>query len=63
MGGTQEVATLKWEPGGDILLSGGSELAVALTDQGLIGEYHIVVHPVMLGGGKPVFPHGNSASA
>lgn len=52
------VAALKAEPGKDLLLTGGSAFAGALTELGLIDEYHIVVHPVVLGGGKPLFPTG-----
>jgi dihydrofolate reductase len=51
----EEVAALKSQPGGDLLLMGGSTLAAALTAFGLIDEYHVVVHPVVLGGGKPLF--------
>jgi dihydrofolate reductase len=50
-----EIAALKAAPGGDILLTGGSGLAAALTEHGLIDEYHIAVHPVVLGGGRPLF--------
>ncbi|MFI5912197.1 dihydrofolate reductase family protein [Dactylosporangium sp. NPDC051541] len=50
-----EIGALKAEPGGDILLTGGSALAAALTEQWLIDEYHIAVHPVVLGGGRPLF--------
>ncbi|TYC01417.1 dihydrofolate reductase [Micromonospora sp. WP24] len=50
-----EIGALKAEPGKDLLLSGGSKLAAALTGLGLIDEYAIVVHPVVLGGGQPVF--------
>ncbi|MEV0292601.1 dihydrofolate reductase family protein [Nocardia sp. NPDC050710] len=38
-----------------LLLFGGSELASELTRRGLIDEYLVYVHPVLLGGGKPVF--------
>ncbi|MER7418452.1 dihydrofolate reductase family protein [Micromonospora peucetia] len=51
----EEVAALKRQPGKDMLLTGGSKLPAALTALGLIDEYHIGVHPVVLGGGKPVF--------
>ncbi|MET7749214.1 dihydrofolate reductase family protein [Micromonospora sp. NPDC005367] len=50
-----EITALKEEPGGDLLLTGGSKLASALTALGLVDEYQIVVHPVVLGGGQPVF--------
>ena len=33
----------------------GPELARSLTDLGLIDEYRIYLHPVVLGGGKPFF--------
>jgi dihydrofolate reductase len=50
-----EVAALKAEPGADLLLTGGANLAAALTDLGLIDEYHVAVHPVALGGGRKLF--------
>ena len=34
---------------------GGPDLAQSLTDLGLIDEYRLYVHPVVLGGGKPYF--------
>jgi dihydrofolate reductase len=33
----------------------GPELAGSLTKLGLVDEYHLYVHPVVLGGGKPFF--------
>ncbi|MFD5245213.1 dihydrofolate reductase family protein [Amycolatopsis sp. NPDC058340] len=54
----ERAADLKRGPGKDLLLMGGAELAGALADRGLIDEFHIVVHPVVLGGGKQVFPGG-----
>jgi len=32
---------------------GGAELASAALEANLVDEYHVVVHPVMVGGGKP----------
>ena len=53
----EEVAALKARPGGgDMLLTGGAALAAALTELGLIDDYHIAVHPVVLGGGRQLFP-------
>jgi dihydrofolate reductase len=50
-----EVAALKAQEGRDMLLTGGVGLAASLTDLGLIDEYHIAVHPVVLGGGRKIF--------
>ena len=53
--GPDELAKLKEESAGDLVLFGGAGLAATLTERGLIDEYQIFVHPVVLGGGKPVF--------
>ena len=51
------IARLKAEDGGDyILLHGGATFARALSQLGLIDEYHLMVHPVVLGAGDPLFP-------
>ncbi|CAM5533234.1 dihydrofolate reductase family protein [Streptomyces abikoensis] len=50
----EELTALK-EAGAHLLLFGGSTLAGFLTEHRLIDEYQIFVHPVVLGGGKPVF--------
>jgi dihydrofolate reductase len=50
-----EVAALKAEPGADLLLTGGANLAAALAELGLIDEFHVAVHPVVLGGGRKLF--------
>ena len=52
---TGQLASLKAGPGKDILLHGGSNFAGVLTRAGLIDEYQVVVHPVVLGGGRPLF--------
>ncbi|WP_457031484.1 dihydrofolate reductase family protein [Kitasatospora sp. P5_F3] len=50
-----EVRALAARPGGDLVLS-GAELATAFAQHGLIDEYRIYVHPVLIGRGKPLFP-------
>lgn len=51
----EEVAALKEQSGKDLQLTGGSALANELTALGLIDEYHLVVHPLLLGGGRKLF--------
>ncbi len=53
-----EVAALKAEEGQDVLLNGGAELPAALSELGLIDEYLVFVHPVVLGGSKRPFTEG-----
>jgi dihydrofolate reductase len=50
-----EVAALKNESGGEIMVHGGAAFVQALSQQGLIDEYRLVVMPVALGGGLPLF--------
>jgi dihydrofolate reductase len=48
------IGGLKAQFAGEIEV-GGPELAQSLTDLGLIDEYRLYLHPVVLGGGKPFF--------
>ena len=45
----------KQEDGKDMLIYGSASIVQQLTNLGLIDEYQILVHPVVLGGGKPLF--------
>ena len=49
-----EIIRLKAEDGGPMDI-GGATLAAAAMRAGLIDEYAIVTHPVLVGGGKPFF--------
>lgn len=49
------VRALKTEVGGDILVMGGGELAASLIEVSLVDEISLNVHPVLLGGGIPMF--------
>jgi dihydrofolate reductase len=51
----EEVVALKAQPGGDLAL-GGADLAATFMRLGLIDEYRLYVHPVVIGRGKPMFP-------
>ena len=48
------IRDLKVRLGGEVAVS-GPELAQSLTDLGLIDEYRLYFHPVVLGSGKPFF--------
>jgi dihydrofolate reductase len=48
------IGGLKAQFAGEIEV-GGPELAQSLTDLGLIDEYRLYLHPVVLGNGKPFF--------
>jgi dihydrofolate reductase len=53
----EEIERLRAEPGkGDIAI-GGATLAAEAAALGLIDEYQVVVHPVLVGGGIPYFAH------
>jgi dihydrofolate reductase len=51
----EELARLKQEPGRAILAHGGAEFAQSLFRLRLIDEYRLIVHPVVLGRGLPLF--------
>jgi dihydrofolate reductase len=50
-----EIAALKAEPGGEIMAHGGAAFVQALSRHGLIDEYRMVILPVVLGNGLPLF--------
>jgi dihydrofolate reductase len=51
----KEIAQLKQQPGKNFIMWGGSIFPQALMNLGLIDEYWINIHPVLLGSGKPLF--------
>jgi len=50
-----EIARLKQQPGKPILAHGGASFARSLVQHGLIDEYRLMTHPVVLGRGLPLF--------
>lgn len=54
----EEVSKLKQQPGMDILVAGSAGLAHTLMQHNLVDEYRLLVHPVILGGGKRLFQEG-----
>jgi dihydrofolate reductase len=53
------VEALKAGPGKSILMFGSASIVQQLTRLGLIDEYHLLVHPVLLGGGTRLFGEGD----
>ncbi|MFC6287148.1 dihydrofolate reductase family protein [Nocardioides sp. GCM10027113] len=50
-----EVAALKEEDGGPLLVHGSAMLAQGLAAAGLVDRYHLLTFPVLLGSGKRLF--------
>jgi dihydrofolate reductase len=51
----EEIRHMKQQPGKDMHAVGGATLVGSLMNQRLIDELRVVVHPIVLGGGTPLF--------
>jgi dihydrofolate reductase len=51
----EEVAQLKRQPGGDLMIFGSPSIVHMLAQHGLIDEYRLNINPVVLGSGIPLF--------
>lgn len=58
-----EIARLKAEPGGDLLVEGSCQLAHTLIEHGLVDDYRLMVFPIVLGAGERLFPAAMRDSA
>ncbi len=54
----ETIRQLKQKPGKDILVDGSSVLTKLLAQNDLVDEYRLHVYPIVLGGGKRLFPDG-----
>jgi dihydrofolate reductase len=52
------VRQLKQQPGKNILIDGSSTLVPLLARNDLVDEYMLHVYPIVLGGGKRLYPEG-----
>lgn len=55
----KEIVNLKQKPGRDMIIYGSGSIVSALTRLGLIDEYILWLHPVVLGKGKLLFKKAN----
>ena len=51
----EEVSKLKQQPGKNIVIYGSATIVRTFMQLGLIDEYQLLVHPIVLGAGKPLF--------
>ena len=57
-----EVGRMKEQYQGDILVAGSATLVHALTKLGLVDEYRLMVHPVVVGKGRRLFGEDNAGT-
>jgi dihydrofolate reductase len=55
------VRKLRADDGDDIQVMGSSNLAAQLIENDLVDEYRLMIEPIVLGGGKHLFPEDGSA--
>ena len=56
-----DIAALRARDGGDLLVMGSASLVTALLAEGLVDELNLMIEPILLGGGKRIFPDDGTA--
>jgi dihydrofolate reductase len=51
----EEFQALKQQPGGDLFVFGSADLAASLIQNDLIDEHRLIVVPIVLGNGMPLY--------
>jgi len=59
----ESVARLKEEPGKNLVILGSGELVQSLMRRNLVDEYVLLIHPLVLGSGRRLFPDGGAFAA
>jgi dihydrofolate reductase len=59
----EEIEKLKNQPGKDIVISGSGALVRSLLADGVIDELKLMIHPIVVGGGKRLFEEGEDQTA
>ena len=57
----EAVAGLKGEDGGDLLVMGSTQLTRTLMEHDLVDRLRLMIDPLVLGGGKRIFPEDGRA--
>jgi len=60
-GAVADIAALRREVGGDLVTWGSVSLVSALLAAGLVDELNLMIEPIVLGGGKRIFPEDGIA--
>ena len=55
------VRELRERDGGGLQVMGSASLATQLVEHDLVDEYRLMIEPILLGGGKRIFPEGGQA--
>jgi dihydrofolate reductase len=59
----EEITRLKQQPGKDIGITGSATLVRSLLRDKLLDELRLLVHPIVVGSGKRLFPDGSDPAA
>jgi dihydrofolate reductase len=57
---SEELTKLKQQPGKDLFVFGSADLSTTFIRHNLIDEYRIMVNPIILGKGVPLFKENGS---
>ena len=60
---TEAVANLRKELGKDLVIMGSGQLIQSLMRRNLIDEYVLLIHPIVLGAGRHLFPDGGAPAS
>jgi dihydrofolate reductase len=61
LSGLDEIAALREQEGGNLVTWGSASLVRAMLAAGLVDELNLFVEPILLGGGKGIFPEDGAA--
>ena len=56
-----DIAALRGQDGGDLVIWGSASLVTTLLAAGLVDELNLMIEPILLGGGKRIFPEDGTA--